>query len=104
MNNRTYNCKHRNRCRCVCCDLNVDVIGFVSSVHLRNSKGIEMKRLLLLGVVLLGGCQAPEGWRHYITTNGRDGYSYDRDNGSTIIAVIFDEGHPELIDCTMVDC
>lgn len=62
-----------------------------------------MKRLLLASVLLLGGC-TPEGWKHYVTTNGRDGYSLDRENGTTIVAVIFTEGHAELIDCTLVDC
>ena len=64
------------------------------------------KRLLILlfPIMALTGCQVPEGWRHYITTDNRDGYSYDRPDGSTVIAVIFDEGHPTLVDCTKEDC
>jgi hypothetical protein len=41
---------------------------------------------------------------HYTAADGRDGWSYDRPDGSTVWAVLFDEGHPTLVDCTLVDC
>lgn len=70
-----------------------------------------MKKFILVAIMMLGlcACTPPPGWTHYITArdNPRDAYSYDRIEGdlsTTIWAVIFDEGHPTLVDCTLVDC
>jgi hypothetical protein len=65
-----------------------------------------MKRILLVMCFMLTGCQIPAGWQHYITTDGRDGYQYQKpeDQYSTVIAVIFDEGNPTVINCLVEDC
>lgn len=61
-------------------------------------------RLLCVCAVLLSCTGCAPGWLHYTAADGRDGWSYDRPDGSTVWAVLFDEGHPTLVDCTLVDC
>ncbi len=68
-----------------------------------------MKKFILVAIMMLGlcACTPPPGWTYYFTTDNRDAYSLDRtegDLGTTIWAVLFDEGHPTLVDCTLVDC
>lgn len=64
-----------------------------------------MRRVGLAAALMLAtACTPPPGWAHYITRDGRDAYTYDRPDGSSILSVMFEEGHPTLIDCTLEDC